>query len=112
MGFLGRNCAHLQTELARVARPAGLGWAVGVLSYLTTVGVVVPIIALASQPVPSSMAGRRVIVALFLTGLITLLIYLIHAIQQLRKESETKPPLATQSKSTHSEIKDTLAYPA
>ena len=82
------------------------------LSYLTTVGVVVPIIALASQPVPSSMAGRRVIVALFLTGLITLLIYLIHAIQQLRKESETKPPLATQSKSTHSEIKDTLAYPA
>ena len=45
-----------------VARPWGLGSGVGVLAYLTIVGVIIPGVALASRPVPSGLASRRALV--------------------------------------------------
>jgi len=64
-------------ELAKVARPSGLGWGIATLAYITIVGVIVPIVALASRPVPSSLASRRILILLFISGLIALFGYLV-----------------------------------
>ncbi len=64
-------------ELAKVARPPGLGWSIATLAYITTVGVVIPVVALATRPVPSGLASRRTLVLLFISGLVVLFIYLV-----------------------------------
>ena len=64
-------------ELAKVARPPGLGWGIATLAYITTVGVIVPVVALAFRPVPSGLASRRAMVLLFISGLVVLFIYLV-----------------------------------
>ena len=92
LAVLERERNFFEQELDRATPPKGLSWGVGVLGYLTAVGVIAPVIALAMRPVPSSAASRLVLVALFVSGLAILFAYLIYAVRQLRRK-----PQATQA---------------
>ena len=92
LAVLERQRNFFEQELDRVTPPKGLSWGVGVLGYLTAVGVIAPVVALAMRPVPSSAASRLVLVALFVSGLAILFAYLIYAVRQLRRK-----PQATQA---------------
>lgn len=85
LAVLKREQSFYEWEF-RVTRPKGLGLGVGVLGYLTVVGVVAPVIGLAMRPVPSSPTSRLVLVALFVSGLVVLFGYLIYAVRQLRRD--------------------------
>ena len=89
LAVLEREAAFVATEAARVSRPVGLGAGVGVLAYLTLVGVVAPVVALASRPVPASLASRVALVGVFLSGLVVLFGYLIVAVRQLGQTDDT-----------------------
>lgn len=91
VSVLEREEGFYTSELARVAQPWGLGWGVGVLGYLTLMGVIIPVVALATRPVPSGLVSRRVLVALFTSGLVALFGYLIWAVRRLYEGPETKP---------------------
>lgn len=82
---LEREDAYYDSALARVAQPSGLGRGIGTLVYLTIVGVIVPVVALASRPVPSGLASRRMLVALFISGLVALFAYLIAAVLDIQR---------------------------
>lgn len=84
LAVLKREHNFYEREL-RVTLPKGLVWGVGVLGYLTAVGVIAPVIALAMRPVPSSPTSRLVLVSLFASGLVVLFAYLIYAARQLRR---------------------------
>ena len=84
LAVLKREQNFYEREL-RVTPPKGLGSGVGVLGYLTAVGVIAPVIALAMRPVPSSPTSRLVLVALFVSGLVVLFAYLIYAARKLRR---------------------------
>ena len=88
LAVLERGRSFFERELDRGIPPKGLGWGVGVLGYLTAVGVIAPVIALAVRPVPSTGASRLVLVALFISGLAILFAYLIYAVRQLRRNRE------------------------
>ena len=88
LAVLERERNFFEQELDRATPPKGLSWGVGVLGYLTAVGVIAPVIALAMRPVPSSAASRLVLVALFVSGLAILFAYLIYAVRQLRRNRE------------------------
>ena len=94
LAVLEREQHFFAQELDRATPPKGLGWGVGVLGYLTAVGVIAPVIALAMRPVPSSAASRLVLVALFISGLVILFVYLVYAVRQLRRNR--KLPQAAQ----------------
>ena len=88
LAVLERERNFFEQELDRVTPPKGLGLGVGVLGYLTAVGVIAPVVALAMLPVPSTAASRLVLVALFVSGLAILFAYLIYAVRQLRWNRE------------------------
>ena len=88
LAVLERERNFFEQELDRVTPPKGLGLGVGVLGYLTAVGVIAPVVALAMRPVPSTAASRLVLVALFVSGLAILFAYLIYAVRQLRRNRE------------------------
>lgn len=92
LAVLEREQTFFEQELDRVTPPKGLGWGVGVLGYLTAVGVIAPVVALAMRPVPSSPASRLVLVALFISGLAILFVYLIYAARQLRRNRKRPHP--------------------
>ena len=75
----------VRTEAARVGKPQGLWSAAFAFAYLTVVGVVVPVAALAWRPVPSGHHVRWVLVSLFVSGLLALGLYLVGAIRQLTR---------------------------
>ena len=77
-------------ELAKVARPSGFGWGIATLAYITTVGVIVPVVALATRPVPFSLASRRTLVLLFMSGLVALFGYLAAFGLRLRHQPQQK----------------------
>lgn len=91
VSVLEREEGFYANELARVAQPWGLGWGAGVLGYLTIVGVIAPVVSLATRPVPSGLGSRRVLVALFISGLLALFGYLIWAVVRLYRGTKTKP---------------------
>ena len=78
----------IDAELLRVGNPRGIGVGIGVLSYLALGSVILPVAMLASRPVPDSLVVRRVIVALFASGLVGLLGYLVWSIRSLRRQPE------------------------
>lgn len=78
----------VHAELLRIGRPRGVGMGIGVLSYLAVGSVILPIVMLASRPVPDSLLARRLIVVLFASGLVALLGYLIRAIRSLGRPDE------------------------
>lgn len=83
----------LAGELARLSKPAEVWAGLAVLTYFAAVGVVVPLAALASRPVPDSRLFRRSIIALFLSGLVALIAYVFVAIRRLgRDEPEDALP--------------------
>ena len=86
---LERERDFVRTEAARVAKPRGLGWAAASFGYLTMVGVIVPIVALAWRPVPSAFLSRTVLVSLFVSGLAAVGLYLIWAVRQLARPSNS-----------------------
>ena len=94
VSVLEREEAFFSAELARVAQPRHLGTGIGVLGYLTIVGVIIPIVALATRPVPYSLSSRRVLVTLFISGLLTLFAYLTVTVFRLstgRKQVQREP---------------------
>lgn len=95
-------------ELAKVARPSGLGWGIATLAYITTVGVIVPVVALATHPVPSSLASRRALVILFMSGLVALFGYLVAFGLRLRHQPQQKEESSgkSQNSETASAITD------
>ena len=88
--MLEREEQFFAGELAKVARPSGLVWGIATLAYLTTVGVIVPVIALAIRPVPSGLVSRRVLVFLFMSGLAVLFAYLAGSMLGLRGHLRTE----------------------
>ena len=90
VSVLEREEQFFAGELAKVARPSGFGWGIATLAYLTTVGVIVPVIALAIRPVPSGLASRRVLVFLFMSGLAVLFGYLVGSVLRLRGNPRTE----------------------
>ena len=86
LDLLARELEFVRTEAARVARPQGLWLPAFAFAYLTLVGVVVPVVGLASRPVPSNLVSRRWLVVLFVSGLLFLGLYLIGAVRQLSKD--------------------------
>ncbi len=82
---LAREHEFVRTEAARVAKPRGLWLAASAFAYLTVVGVVVPVVGLASRPVPYDLLSRRWLVGLFISGLLAVGGYLIWAIRQLSR---------------------------
>jgi hypothetical protein len=78
----------VDAELLRVGRPRGIGFGIGVLSYLAVGSVILPIAMLASRPVPESLLVRRLIVFLFASGLVALLTYLVSSIRSLGLPSQ------------------------
>jgi len=92
----------VQAELARAAKPKGLGRAAAAFAYLTAVGVVVPVVGLAWRPVPSDLLSRRLLIFLFVSGLAALGWYLIWAIRQLTNLSNAQfGTKASESVSSH-----------
>lgn len=83
LSVLERERDFVRTEAARVAPPEGLWLEMAAFSYLTVVGVVFPVIGLASRPVPYDLIARRVYVYLFLSGLVSVGGYLTWAIRRL-----------------------------
>ena len=87
---LDREERFFAGELAKVAQPSGLGWGIATLAYITTVGVIVPVVTLATHPVPSSLASRRTLVLLFMSGLVALFGYLAAFGLRLRHQPQQK----------------------
>lgn len=88
LSALEREGDFVRKEAESTANPPGLGWAAVAFAYLTVVGVVVPIFALAVRPVPSDPFSRSVLVGLFMSGLAALGVYLFWAIRQLTRPTE------------------------
>ena len=86
LALLEHEYDFVRTEAARVAKPQGLWFAASAFAYLTVAGVVVPVVGLAWRPVPYNLLSRRVLVGLFVSGLLVLGWYLIWAIRQLSKD--------------------------
>ena len=86
LALLEREHDFVRTEAARVPKPQGLWFAASAFSYLTVAGVVVPVVGLAWRPVPYNLLSRRVLVGLFVSGLLVLGWYLIWSTRQLSKD--------------------------
>lgn len=75
-------------QLMRLSAPEGVGAAVAVLTYLSVVGIVVPLAMMASRPVVAGLVARRLQLGLFVSGLIVLLAYIAWMVRRVLAETE------------------------
>jgi hypothetical protein len=72
-------------QLAQVASPRGVYSGIAVLTHFALVGIVFPLALMASRPVASSLATRRLVLMAFATGLFSVVGYLFWLMSDTRK---------------------------
>lgn len=64
------------TELSKAGRPEGVRLAAVALTYFAAVGIVLPLVLMSRRPTPAGATARWMVVALFISGLLSLLGYI------------------------------------
>jgi hypothetical protein len=75
--------SRLESELAKLGQPVGVVPAIWILSLLSLLGIVVPVVVMAMDPVDLSVWARSALIGLFVAGLGAVLGYIVWYLKHL-----------------------------
>jgi hypothetical protein len=80
----------IDEQADRFSRPQGVMAGIGVLAFFALMGVIYPMVVMATKPVPSDLSTRRLLVSAFIIGFITLLGYVVYYLRGVRLHEEPR----------------------